>query len=75
MDFINAVKELELDDPDPPNDPEPNNAIQVETWKMDIKDYCAKMQEYANFHAGLYNVVLGQCTEVMFKEALVGKGS
>jgi hypothetical protein len=31
MDFVNVVKELKLNDLDPPNNPEVNNAIQVGT--------------------------------------------
>jgi hypothetical protein len=33
--------------------------------KLEIKDYRVKEQEYSNFCAGLYNVVLGQCTEAL----------
>jgi hypothetical protein len=33
---------------------------------VDIKDHCAKLQEvYENFCAGLYNIVLGQCTKTL----------
>jgi hypothetical protein len=61
--FINAVNDLELDDPEEPANPDPRNQIEFELWKLDIKEHRLKMQEYANFRAGLYNVVFGQCTE------------
>jgi hypothetical protein len=30
-----------------------------------VKEYQVKEQEYSNFRAGLYNIVLGQCTEAL----------
>jgi hypothetical protein len=30
-----------------------------------VREYRVKEQEYSNFQAGLYNVVLGQCTEAL----------
>jgi hypothetical protein len=52
-------------DPTPPADPDPTNRIAFEIWKLEIKDFRVKEQEYSNFRAGLYNVVLGQCTEAL----------
>ena len=54
---------LELDDPVTPPNPDPTNQLQFELWKLDIKEHRTKIQEYSNFRAGLYNVVIGQCTE------------
>ena len=36
-----------------------------EIWKMDIKEYREKMKVFANFRAGLYSLVLGQCTDAL----------
>ena len=32
---------------------------------MDIKEYCEKLKVFANFRAGLYSLVLGQCTDAL----------
>ena len=32
---------------------------------MDIKEYCEKIKVFANFRAGLYSLVLGQCTDAL----------
>jgi hypothetical protein len=61
--FITAVMELELDDPEAPDNPDPRDQVGFELWKLDIKEHRLKLQEYANFRAGLFNVVFGQCTE------------
>jgi hypothetical protein len=61
--FMQAVEDLTLADPAPPIDPDPGNALAVELWKIQVKEHHEKMQQYENFRAGLYNVVLGQCTE------------
>ncbi len=61
--FMTAIVNLELEDPEQPPNPDPNDQIAFELWKLDIKDHRAKIQEYANFRAGLYNTVFGQCTE------------
>jgi hypothetical protein len=63
--FTQAVRDLELDDPTAPADPDPTNPIAFEMWKLELKEHKVKEQEYANFRAGLYNVVLGQCTEAL----------
>jgi hypothetical protein len=42
------------------------NTIAFELWKLEVKDFRVKEQEeYSNFRAGLYNVVLGQCTKAL----------
>jgi hypothetical protein len=48
-----------------PVDPDPANQLAVEVWKMELKEHHEKVQHYTNFWASLYNVVLGQCTEVL----------
>jgi hypothetical protein len=63
--FTNAVSSLELDDPVQPEAPDPGDQIAFEIWKLDIKDYRVKVQEYANFRSGLFNTVMGQCTEAL----------
>jgi len=63
--FTQAVKDLELADPTQPEDPDPAQVLQLEVWKLDIKEHRIKVQEYENFRAGLYNVVFGQCTEAL----------
>jgi hypothetical protein len=63
--FTQAVRDLELMMPTAPDDPDPTNTIKFEMWKLDIKEHRVKEQEYEKFRAGLYNVVLGQCTEAL----------
>lgn len=60
-----AVRDLVLTDPMAPVNPDPANVIAFELWKIEIKEHRMKQQEYANFKAGLYNVVLGQCTDAL----------
>ena len=37
----------------------------MQLWKMDIKENCEKLKVFANFRAGLYSLVLGQCTDAL----------
>ena len=60
---------LELTDPEEPATPDPANLVAFERWKYLYKEYMMKMQEYTNFRSGLYNLVMGQCTEAL-KERL-----
>jgi hypothetical protein len=62
---VQAVKDLDIQDPVAPADSDPVNQLTVEVWKMELKEHQDKVQHYANFQAGLYNVVLGQCTEAL----------
>ena len=32
---------------------------------MDIKEYREKLKVFANFRAGLYSLILGQCTDAL----------
>jgi hypothetical protein len=64
-DLVQAVEDLDIQDPVAPADPDPANQLAVVVWKMELKEHRDKVQHYANFRAGLYNVVLGQCTEAL----------
>jgi hypothetical protein len=64
-DLVQAVEDFSLDDPQAPTDPDPTNTLAVEIWKMELKEHREKVQHYENFRAGLYNVVLGQCTKAL----------
>ena len=68
-DLTAAVDTLELTDPEEPAAPDPANLVAFERWKYVYKEYMMKMQEYTNFRSGLYNLVMGQCTEAL-KECL-----
>jgi hypothetical protein len=37
--FINAVMNLELDDPEAPQNPNPADQVAFEIWKLDIKEH------------------------------------
>ena len=56
---------LDLADPVEPPAPSPGNEVAFEQWKYIYKEYMTKIQEYMNFHSGLYNLVMGQCTEAL----------
>ena len=56
---------LDLADPVEPLAPDPGNQVAFEQWKYVYKEYMIKMQEYTNFRSGLYNLVMGQCTEAL----------
>ena len=68
-DFTAAVDTLDLTNPVEPPAPDPANLVAFERWKYVYKEYMTKMQKYTNFHSGLYNLVMGQCTEEL-KERL-----
>ena len=46
--FTEAVQNLKLVDPTPPATPEAGDQIAFEIWKLDIKEYRTKLQEYQN---------------------------
>ena len=56
---------LDLADPVEPPAPDPGNQVAFEQWKYIYKEYMTKIQEYTNFCSGLYNLVMGQCTEAL----------
>ena len=60
---------LDLADPVEPQAPNPGDQVAFVWWKYVYKEYMIKMQEYTIFRSGLYNLVLGQCTETL-KECL-----
>ena len=64
-DLVQAVEDLVIQDPVAPADPDLANQLAVEVWKMELKEHREKVQHYTNFRAGLYNIVLGQCTEAL----------
>ena len=68
-DFTAAVDTLELTDPEEPPATDPANLIAFERWKYEYNEHMNKVQEYTNFRLGLYNLVMGQCTESL-KECL-----
>ena len=68
-DFTAAVDFLDLADPIEPPAPDPGNQVAFDRWKYVYKEYMNKLQEYTNFRWGLYNLVMGQCTEAL-KERL-----
>ena len=65
--FAAAVNTLIFPDPEEPDAPDPKNHVQFELWKLDTKEHRPKMKEYSNFWSGLYNLVLGQCTEALLE--------
>ena len=60
-----GLESLVLVDPTPPDNPPEGNQVAFEIWKMDIKEYREKLKVFANFRAGLYSLVLGQCTDAL----------
>ena len=68
-DFTAAVETLDLADPIEPPAPDPANLVVFKRWKYVYKEYVFKVQEYTNFRSGLYNLVMGQCSEAL-KECL-----
>ena len=59
------METLELTDLVQPDTPNPANIVQFELWKLAVKERQTKAKEYANFWAGLYNLVYGQCTDAL----------
>ena len=64
-DLKEGLENLALMDPTAPDNPPEGNQVAFELWKMDIKEYCEKFKIFANFRAGLYSLVLGQCTDAL----------
>ena len=60
-----GLENLALVDLTAPNNPPDGNQVAFEIWKMDIKEYHEKLKVFANFRAGLYSLVLGQCTDAL----------
>jgi hypothetical protein len=64
-----AVVDMELNDPEPPLEPlDAANPLQLKRWELAEKVHQAKTEAFADFCAGLYSVILGQCTDVMKAE-------
>ena len=64
-DLKDGLESLVLVNPTPPDNPPQGNQVAFEIWKMDIKEYHEKLKVFANFRAGLYSLVLGQCTDAL----------
>ena len=64
-DLKEGLEILALMDPIAPDNPPHGNQVASELWKMDIKEYREKLKVFANFRAGLYSLVLGQCTDAL----------
>ena len=47
--FTQAVRDLELADPTAPKNPDPEDVVAFEMWKLNIKEHQIKEQEYSNF--------------------------
>ena len=60
-----GLDNLALVDPTAPDNPPESNQVAFEIWKMDIKEYREKLKVFLNFRAGLYSLVLGQCTDAL----------
>ena len=60
-----GLEDLALMDPTEPDNPPKGYQVVFELWKMDIKEYHEKIKVFANFQAGLYSLVLGQCTDAL----------
>ena len=59
------LENLALVDPTEPDNPPEGNEVAFKLWKMDSKEYCEKLKVFANLRAGLYSLVLGQCTDAL----------
>jgi hypothetical protein len=64
-DLTNAIKLLSLAMPTTPADPDLANPLEFEIWKLAIKEHLYKTKIFTDFKAGLYNLVLGQCTAAL----------
>jgi hypothetical protein len=64
-DLVRAVNNLSLDMPVKPTPPSEDDKAAFEDWKLDNRDYREKSKIYKNFKAGLYGIVLGQCTKAL----------
>ena len=60
-----GLENLTLVDPTEPENPPAGDQVAFKLWKMDLKEYREKLKVYANFRAGLYSLVLGQCTDTL----------
>ena len=70
---MRSVEELRLDMPVPINDPADGaSAIEIEQWKLAFKKQTEQVEVYQNFMAGLFNLLLGQCTELL-KDKLMAR--
>ena len=62
LEFTEGHETLKFGNPMEPGTPEAGDQVPFNLWKLDLKEFQMKTQEYLNFWTGLYNPVLGQCT-------------
>ena len=63
-DLVRLVEMLQLDIPAPIKDlAEGATVVEVEHWKMAYKKNVKQVEVYQNFLAGLFSLLLGQCTK------------
>lgn len=61
--FTRAIRDLHLEDPLAPADPESTQDVcAMFVWKLDLEEHRSKVLAYSNFRVGLYNLIFGQCT-------------
>ena len=60
-----GLENLALANPTEPDNPAEGDQVAFELWKMDLKEYREKLKVFANFRAGLFSLVLGQCTDAL----------
>ena len=60
-----GLENLALADPTEPDNPAEGDQVAFKLWKMDLKEYREKLKVFANFRAGLFSLVLGQCTDAL----------
>jgi hypothetical protein len=65
--FTQAARDLELVARTAPTAPDAADPLAFELWRLDVREQhrLKTQEEYKNFHAGLYNVVFGQCTKAL----------
>ena len=60
-----AVETLTLVDPAQPTNPDTNDTLALEMWKLDVKEYANQVKVYKDFKARLYQIIIGQCTPAL----------
>ena len=51
---MEALEDLELDDPAEPAHPDPRNQMAVELWKVDIKEHWQMVQEFIYIYSNIF---------------------
>ena len=63
--FVEAIERLTLTMPTAPDDPDGDNAIALEWWKLQIRKYDEQTEAYNGFLTNLHSIVMGQCTDAL----------